>query len=876
MSQHSLSRSKKFSLAVSVFLTLIAVLILLISGAYLFRNTIVMYSANRYLQTWNFELISLQGFEFNRSRMEVSDAVLRINGSPDVQRLSNIVVTYSLSGLRSGVIASIIIEEAKLSLPPGLSGSSPTPESIPNTEQLLTILQNLPVTSVTVMELNLPPYLRNAALNFSNTTRDLSLQLIVADMSLTSSVNWHSQDFVSSHFISDAQLASTALSPMVLTGQLQIDSNSEAIMTMDFSLSDADEDLALEAAASVNTQTLPEVINPYITLPANWPKLTGELHASLRARLDKSSGNIPFYQLSLNPGSQLTASQLDGILPTLDQASLEMDLPAAIHISGRFPAHEDLFQIDSERTSLRFKELPAIGGLVLLISDLRMHCSLALHCFSQQILSASMDSLPVNEVEISALQLSGTASASFNDSVLSVVTGSGFSASAGSILVETQGLFLSQAQITSAGPLQLETSASGIGISGQQITATLPFIQLPQGITKTTLQISELDLLAHDGIDLQMKFVAIETASELLAINLNSAVFDGQLEFNGELAKLAGDVHLNGQHALTLDVVQNPVSGRGSAELQLPGIYFDTLWSRLSDFIQPLPVNADLLAGSVSGRGQLSWHQDSSGQWQFTGPLTLELKEIAGTYDDIGFAGVNTQLSLEVLADRHLRTTELRPLQITVIDAGVPIENIRLDYGFDTLEATLSLQDLRADIFRGLVTSTGLIYERAAESNTMLIELQRIDLETVLSLAAYDAVSASGLVSGQLPVTLRGDKVSISAGNLFALAPGGAIRYQPDGPGEVRISSGNASLDLVYQALSNYRYELLQSSVDYLEDGELILSVKLEGINPNMGATGQRINLNLNISDNIPALLQSLQASRSITDALEQRLNPTQ
>jgi len=43
-----------------------------------------------------------------------------------------------------------------------------------------------------------------------------------------------------------------------------------------------------------------------------------------------------------------------------------------------------------------------------------------------------------------------------------------------------------------------------------------------------------------------------------------------------------------------------------------------------------------------------------------------------------------------------------------------------------------------------------------------------------------------------------------------------------------------------------------------------------------MGATGQQINLNLNISDNIPALLQSLQASRSITDALEQRLNPTQ
>jgi hypothetical protein len=36
---------------------------------------------------------------------------------------------------------------------------------------------------------------------------------------------------------------------------------------------------------------------------------------------------------------------------------------------------------------------------------------------------------------------------------------------------------------------------------------------------------------------------------------------------------------------------------------------------------------------------------------------------------------------------------------------------------------------------------------------------------------------------------------------------------------------------------------------------------------------GRRINVNVNISDNIPALLRSLQASRAITERLEQRLN---
>jgi hypothetical protein len=47
--------------------------------------------------------------------------------------------------------------------------------------------------------------------------------------------------------------------------------------------------------------------------------------------------------------------------------------------------------------------------------------------------------------------------------------------------------------------------------------------------------------------------------------------------------------------------------------------------------------------------------------------------------------------------------------------------------------------------------------------------------------------------------------------------------------------------------------------------------VQLQGTNPDTNS-GQRINLNLNISDNIPTLLRSLQAGRSITEAVEQQL----
>jgi hypothetical protein len=46
----------------------------------------------------------------------------------------------------------------------------------------------------------------------------------------------------------------------------------------------------------------------------------------------------------------------------------------------------------------------------------------------------------------------------------------------------------------------------------------------------------------------------------------------------------------------------------------------------------------------------------------------------------------------------------------------------------------------------------------------------------------------------------------------------------------------------------------------------------MEGLSPELNQ-GQRINLNLNVSDDIPALLQSLQAGRSVTDALQRQMS---
>jgi len=49
-----------------------------------------------------------------------------------------------------------------------------------------------------------------------------------------------------------------------------------------------------------------------------------------------------------------------------------------------------------------------------------------------------------------------------------------------------------------------------------------------------------------------------------------------------------------------------------------------------------------------------------------------------------------------------------------------------------------------------------------------------------------------------------------------------------------------------------------------------VLGMQLQGSNPDMN-NGQRINLNLNLSNNVVDLLESLQAGRAIEDFFQER-----
>ena len=72
----------------------------------------------------------------------------------------------------------------------------------------------------------------------------------------------------------------------------------------------------------------------------------------------------------------------------------------------------------------------------------------------------------------------------------------------------------------------------------------------------------------------------------------------------------------------------------------------------------------------------------------------------------------------------------------------------------------------------------------------------------------------------------------------------------------------------VTRSLENFQFETLSSEVSYTEAGDLELQMRMRGINPDIDPL-QPIILNLGVENNIPQLLRSLQAVRSIEDILE-------
>ncbi len=439
----------------------------------------------------------------------------------------------------------------------------------------------------------------------------------------------------------------------------------------------------------------------------------------------------------------------------------------------------------------------------------------------------------------------------------------------GDITTQLEDLSFDQIRVASAtakGNFQAVLNGSEIRLSPSQLRVTVP--SLEYGAVQTSIEASLENIVAsfNDRLQVSAYLNSQNLEIELDQISLIEPRLFGNIEFHDKSISTSLMLRTNNQVDTAILANHNLQNSRGSLEIDLREFQFSDLVP-LSSLISQRLVKGDVVSGSLSSKASITWKQQEDKTRLYAGQININLAELSGFVEDNFFVKLTSELTAEITNPLGLRTLDEQSAYIAKLDTGLAIEQIDWNYGFNTALGEYYLKDLNSEVLGGNITISDFNFTAAKAENQLAVVMTSLDLESIVDLADYPGVAVDGLISGYLPLIISDNGITIEEGLVGAINPGGTIRYTPTNP----ISSGNPSIQLVSDALSNYQYKTMNTEVDYDNNGDLTMEVQLQGFNPDMNG-GQPINLNLNITDNIPMLLRSLRASNVITDALKTSL----
>ncbi len=387
-------------------------------------------------------------------------------------------------------------------------------------------------------------------------------------------------------------------------------------------------------------------------------------------------------------------------------------------------------------------------------------------------------------------------------------------------------------------------------------------------------------------LDVQGEFIGYRTIQNLQAsgklrtqksaLQTSAGVVpESELEADFSLAEnsvqLNGSVFLN-QRAAEIKILleHNLESAAGRLEQNLRAVHF-TKTKPLSSFLTPWPFDFDLKSGTLSAQSSLHWPVSESSQlWNF------DLQNVGGSYREIPISDINSSPAFTSLWP--LVSSAPVQMKIAGINPGLPVTQLEGAIKFEKSKKselpTIKISDFKAELLGGQARAQRLSYSPDRKLNRFAINLKGIDLAALVALEGQERIDASGTLDGTLPVLLDEQGLHIEKGRIEARGTGGYIRLKDQSARESLASAG-ASVDFVMDALENYNYNFLVSSVSYSPNGDLLLGLELKGRNPDLNKT-RPLHFNINVEENIPALLKTLRISQDLEDQLVRAVSAKQ
>ncbi len=273
-------------------------------------------------------------------------------------------------------------------------------------------------------------------------------------------------------------------------------------------------------------------------------------------------------------------------------------------------------------------------------------------------------------------------------------------------------------------------------------------------------------------------------------------------------------------------IAHDLASGTGHALLDVGGISF------APKHLQPealTPLTLGVIAnvsGTVAGKGRIDWNAKgvtSSGRFHTDG---IDLAAAFGPVTKLsGTITFSDLLGLATPPHQEVRIAEVNP--------GVAVSNGIVHYQL-LGEQRVAVEEARWPFAGGDLTlePTVLSFAQAAERH-LTFRVKGLDAAAFVQQLAFPNISATGTFDGVLPMIFDQSGGRIEGGKLIARQAGGSLAYVGD------LSNAQLGMagKLAFDALKAIRYGSLSIDLDGRLDGEIISSVKFDGVRQ---ATGDK------------------------------------
>ncbi len=310
-------------------------------------------------------------------------------------------------------------------------------------------------------------------------------------------------------------------------------------------------------------------------------------------------------------------------------------------------------------------------------------------------------------------------------------------------------------------------------------------------------------------------------------------------------------VNVTGQHRLD--------DGSGRASVKIPELNFAPGVLEPADIASALAL-LQKVTGQVSGQSDLSWSPSG-----YSASGRLRLSDLALATDTLSVRGITTDLQLSSLLPP--RTASPQTVKAARISSGVVLENPHITFSIADASKdappVVIIHKIAAEFIGGNISISELRADPEATTHRFTLDLDNLDLQQVFALVELEGVSGTGKLSGKIPLSITGDDVVISDGQLTSSAPG-ILRFR-SAKARQALAGGGEQVDLLLRVLDDFHYNRLSLKIGRKSSGAAHLGLHLGGHNPAI-KDGHAFNLNINLQGNVDRLLATVLEGYRLSD----------